>query len=108
MLAISMSEYDWCPVFAASNREYLCSRLVLAAVPASKRSGVLFQAVLAAPSSFIAPEFDSSTALCAAMHLPNLGNLISALFFSFPCVMRGLLLAASSLPFSITGIRNSP
>ena len=27
-----MSEYDWCPVFAASNREYLCSRLVLAAV----------------------------------------------------------------------------
>ena len=44
-----MSEYDWCPVFAASNREYLCSRLVLAAVPASKRSGVLFQAVFRRP-----------------------------------------------------------
>ena len=40
-----MSEHDWCPVFAASNHEYLCSRLVLAAVPASKRSGVLSQAV---------------------------------------------------------------
>ena len=44
-----MSEYDWCPVFAASNHEYLCSRLVLAAVTASKRSGVLFQAVFRRP-----------------------------------------------------------
>ena len=47
-----MSEYDWCPVFAASNREYFCSRLVLAAVPASKRSGVLFQAVFRRPYFF--------------------------------------------------------
>ena len=64
-----MSEYDWCPVFAASNREYLCSRLVPAAVPASKRSGVLFQAVFRRPSLclrhfvqvtlFIAPAFDA-------------------------------------------------
>ena len=44
-----MSEYDWCPVFAASNHEYLCSRLVLAAVRASMRSGVLFQAVFRRP-----------------------------------------------------------
>ena len=52
MLAISMSEYDWCLVFAASNREYLYSRLVLAAVPASMRSGVLFQTVFRRPCFF--------------------------------------------------------
>ena len=56
MFAISMSEYDWCPVFAASNREYLCSRLVLAAVPASKRSGVLFQAVFRRPIPIISEQ----------------------------------------------------